>query len=79
MILLYAYALSSAGISSPPGNYVTILRTRHSGRGRLSGRDPESSKSDELRHSLLREEGTCNCPAELNTQAFFAIRISNLH
>ena len=30
------------------------------------GRDPESSESDESRHSLLREEGACGYHAELN-------------
>jgi len=36
---------SSARIPSRLGDYVTIRRTRHSGRVRLSGRDPESSES----------------------------------
>ena len=33
---------------------------------RFAGRDPESSESDELRHSLLGGEGTCSYPAELS-------------
>gem|GEM_PF-6784967 len=33
--------LSSAGISSPLGNYVTIRRTRHSGRREATVRNPE--------------------------------------
>jgi len=33
----YTYALDSAKISSPLGNYVTIRRTRHSGRAPLRG------------------------------------------
>ena len=40
-----AYALNATKICTPLGNYVTIRLTRHSGRVRLSGRDPESRES----------------------------------
>ena len=49
--------LSSAGISSPLGNYVTIRRTRHSGRREATVRNPEKRR--------LLDPGSRPPPADL--------------